>query len=109
MIVDGACLLGDWLDVARGAGFEACSVEDLSQAVRPKLLKHQQIAERFFNRSRPRRTFYRVMKLLLTRNAIAGLLVPMCTRRRCSRDHNSCPSRHLTGSINVHARQARHN
>ncbi len=52
MAVDGARTLGDWLDVARGAGFEACSVEDLSQAIRPNLLKHQQIAERFFNRSR---------------------------------------------------------
>jgi len=77
MAVDGARTLDDWLDVARGAGFEVCGVEDLSQAIRPNLLKHQQIAERFFKRSRPRRMVYRLMKPLLTRNAIAGLLVPL--------------------------------
>ncbi len=77
MAVDGTRTLDDWLDVAHGAGFEVCDVEDLSQAIRPNLLKHQQIAQRFFDRSRPRRMFYRFMKPLLTRNAIAGLLVPL--------------------------------
>lgn len=77
MAVDGARTLEDWLNVARGIGLEVCGVEDLSQAIRPNLLKHQQIAERFFNRSRPRRILYRFMKPLLTRNAIAGLLVPL--------------------------------
>ncbi|MDP9352212.1 MAG: methyltransferase domain-containing protein [Chloroflexota bacterium] len=77
MAVEGARTLGDWLNVACNLGFEVRGVEDLSQAIRPNLLKHQQIAQRFFNRSRPRRMFYRFMKPLLTRNAIAGLLVPL--------------------------------
>ncbi len=77
MAVEGARTLGDWLNAACSLGFEVRGVEDLSQAIRPNLLKHQQIAQRFFDRSRPRRMFYRFMKPLLTRNAIAGLLVPL--------------------------------
>lgn len=77
MAVDGARTLDEWLDVARRVGLEVCGVEDLTQAIMPSLLNLQEISVRFFNRPRPRRLFYRFMKPLLTRNAIAGLLTPL--------------------------------
>jgi ubiquinone/menaquinone biosynthesis C-methylase UbiE len=80
MAISHPWVIDDWLHLAQGIGFEIFSVDELSEAIMPNLLKFQLLARGYFKFPTLSHALLRVMPPNLAKNSIAGLLMPFTIR-----------------------------
>jgi len=68
--------IDEWLEIAKASKFKVLSIENLSDAVMPTMLRLQNLAQRYFKKSLRARFLKLVMPPYLVRNSVAGLLMP---------------------------------
>jgi ubiquinone/menaquinone biosynthesis C-methylase UbiE len=76
MAISRPWLIDDWLYLAQKIGFEILSVDELSEAIMPNLLKFQRLAKGYFKFTILSRALLRILPPKLVKNSIAGLLMP---------------------------------
>lgn len=80
MAVSHPWVIDDWLDLAQEVGFDILSVDELSDAIMPNLLKFQLLARGYFKFPLLSRVLLKTLPPSLVRNSIAGLLMPFTIR-----------------------------
>lgn len=65
-----------WLEIAQASNFKVLSVENLSSAVMPTMLRLQSLAQRYFKKTFRAKLLNLFMPPYLMRNSVAGLLMP---------------------------------
>lgn len=76
MAISHPWVIDDWLHLAQKTGFEVLSVEDLSEAIMPNLLKFQRLARGYFKFPSFSHVLLKILSESLVKNSIAGLLMP---------------------------------
>jgi ubiquinone/menaquinone biosynthesis C-methylase UbiE len=76
MAISHPWVIDDWLQLTQETGFEILSVNDLSEAIMPNLVKFQLIARGYFKFPALSHAFLNILPPNLVKNSIAGLLMP---------------------------------
>jgi arsenite methyltransferase len=69
----------DWVQLANSVGFTVTAQSDLTEVIRPNLLRLQNLAKHFFRRDARAKFISWLLPKSLVQNAIAGLLMPLTT------------------------------
>jgi SAM-dependent methyltransferase len=73
-------IVDDWLELARQKGFNVFSVEDLSEAIMPNLMRFQLLAKGYYKYPLISHAFLKVLSPTMLENSIAGLLLPFTVK-----------------------------
>jgi arsenite methyltransferase len=88
MAVEQFPSLDDWLSIARSAGFNVLSTDDLSDAIMPNLEKFQFLARGFYKFPKLSKQLMRLLPPALVKNSVAGLLLPFTVSAGAQRYHS---------------------
>lgn len=76
MAVDQGWIVDEWVELVKAVGFEMLTVNDLSEAIMPNLMRLQFLARGYFKYPLFSALISHILPPYLTRNAIVGLLMP---------------------------------
>lgn len=76
MAISHPWVIDDWLELAQETGFEILSIDELSEAIMPNLLKFQLLARGYFKFPALSHVLLKALPPNLVKNSIAGLLMP---------------------------------
>ncbi len=77
MEVNHSMTIDEWLQLCEATGFSVEDLRDLTEAIKPNLLRLQWIAKGFFKFKLVSSILKRLVSPKLAQNAIAGLLMPL--------------------------------
>ena len=80
MAINNPFVIDDWVRLAQQVGYKVLSVEDISPAILPNLMRFQWLARAYFKYKPVSRILKKVLPLYVIKNAIAGLLMPFTVR-----------------------------